>query len=75
MPNLVCSARVLTQDPGSIRQTQLLTSQEENGDMAKSERLELESLMRTSYVPSPGLQTLREAIKPACKLFIIQIDP
>ena len=31
LENLVCSARVLAQDPGSIMHTRLLNSQEENG--------------------------------------------
>ena len=42
------------------------------GDMPKTERLELESQVRTSYVSSPVLQTVREAIKPDRKLLLMQ---
>lgn len=74
MENLVCSASVLAQDPGSIMHTQLLNSQEENGGRHAKNRtiIELESQVRISYVSSPALQTVREAIKPDCKLPLIQ---
>lgn len=74
MENLVCSARVLAQDPGSIMRTQLLNSQEENGGRHAKNRtiIELESQVRTSYVSSPVLQTVREAIKADRKLPLIQ---